>query len=41
MTIEILGTNGSITVDSSFRPDVSDFQRGKVAVREENGKDSF
>jgi D-xylose 1-dehydrogenase (NADP+, D-xylono-1,5-lactone-forming) len=33
---EIIGTKGSITVDSSFRPDVSDDKFGKVTVRDEN-----
>jgi predicted dehydrogenase len=33
---EVIGTKGSITVDSSFRPDVSDDKFGKVTVRDEN-----
>ncbi|MGM0777948.1 MAG: Gfo/Idh/MocA family protein [Bacillota bacterium] len=34
---EIIGSEGSITVDSSFRPDVSNDQFGKVTVRDHNG----
>lgn len=34
---EIMGIKGSIIVDSAFRPDVSDDQRGKVTVRDDNG----
>ncbi|OLN23908.1 hypothetical protein BTO30_00295 [Domibacillus antri] len=34
---EIIGEKGSITVDSSFRPDVSDDQRGKITVKNDNG----
>jgi xylose dehydrogenase (NAD/NADP) len=34
---EIMGPNGSITVDSSFRPDVSDDGFGKITVRDDNG----
>ncbi|MCM3707192.1 MULTISPECIES: Gfo/Idh/MocA family protein [Cytobacillus] len=34
---EIIGTKGSIAVDSSFRPDVSDDESGKVTVRDQNG----
>ncbi|MDR4949347.1 Gfo/Idh/MocA family protein [Neobacillus cucumis] len=33
---EVIGPKGSITVDSSFRPDVSDDKFGKVTVRDEN-----
>jgi D-xylose 1-dehydrogenase (NADP+, D-xylono-1,5-lactone-forming) len=33
---EVIGAKGSITVDSSFRPDVSDDKFGKVTVRDEN-----
>lgn len=33
---EIIGRKGSITVDSSFRPDVSDDQFGKITVRNNN-----
>ncbi len=33
---EIIGAKGSITVDSSFRPDVSDDQFGKVSVKDNN-----
>lgn len=34
---EIIGTKGSLTLDSSFRPDVSDDQFGKITVKDENG----
>lgn len=34
---EIIGQKGSITVDSSFRPDVSDDNFGKITVRDDNG----
>lgn len=34
---EIIGPKGSITVDSSFRPDLSDDKYGKVTVRDDNG----
>lgn len=33
---EIIGTKGSILLDSSFRPDVSDDQFGKITVKDEN-----
>ena len=33
---EIIGVKGSITVESSFRPDISDDKFGKVTVRDEN-----
>ena len=34
---EIIGSQGSILVESSFRPDVSVNQRGKVSVKDMNG----
>lgn len=34
---ELIGEKGSITVDSSFRPDVADDQRGKITVKNGNG----
>ncbi|MDQ1000756.1 xylose dehydrogenase (NAD/NADP) [Neobacillus niacini] len=33
---EIIGEKGSITVDSSFRPDVSDDKFGKITVKDSN-----
>lgn len=34
---EIIGPQGSITVDSSFRPDVSEDNFGKITVKDNNG----
>jgi D-xylose 1-dehydrogenase (NADP+, D-xylono-1,5-lactone-forming) len=34
---EIIGSNGTIIVDSSFRPDVSDDGFGKITVKDDNG----
>ncbi|WP_035424540.1 Gfo/Idh/MocA family protein [Bacillus sp. UNC438CL73TsuS30] len=34
---EIIGPKGAVTVDSSFRPDVSDDGFGKITVRDDNG----
>lgn len=34
---EIFGPKGSITVDSAFRPDVSNDEHGKITVKDDNG----
>ncbi len=34
---EIIGSKGSMLVDSAFRPDVADDQFGKITVRDDNG----